>query len=264
MKAGICSIIWKERMDIFDVVATAAKVGAAGIEVWGQPPHIPDPTDLKHVARLREAMEAKGLAAPQFGSYVYAGNENFLTDMQQALAITAGLGAEACRTWAGPGDSQVLDAEQWAATVADLKEACTMASDMGLLITLERHGGTATNTLWGCQRVIDEVDSPALKINYQVANTGTDTIAEEIRILGPHILNCHATNSRQVEGTRFMTRLADGDIDWASLIENLKAAGNDGFIEIEFVRRGTEQISLEQTESELAADLAFLKECIGA
>jgi len=249
-------------MDIFDVVATAARVGAEGIEVWGQPPHIPDATDLEHVAKIREAMEANGLAAPQFGSYVYAGKEDFLTNMKQALAITEKLGSPACRTWAGPGDSEVLEADQWATTVADLKEACAMAADMSLLITLERHNGTANNTIWGCQRVIDEVDSPSLKINYQVANTCADTITEEIRILGPHILNCHATNSRQTTEARIMTRLADGDIDWASLIENLKAASNDGFVEVEFVRRGNEEISLEETEGELAADVAFLKQCM--
>ncbi len=263
MKAGICSIIWKERMDIFDVVATAARVGAEGIEVWGQPPHIPDAADLDHVAEIREAMEANGLAAPQYGSYASAGKAGFIADMKQALAITEKLGSPACRTWAGPGNSEDLDAEQWAATMADLKEACAMAADMSLLITLERHGGTATNTVWGCQRVIDEVDSPALKINYQVADTYTNIIAEEIRILSPHILNCHATNSRQTTEARTMTRLADGDIDWAILIGNLKAAGNDGFVEVEFGRRGNEEISLEETESELAADIAFLKECMG-
>jgi len=263
VKAGICSIIWKERMDIFDVVVAAVRVGAEGIEVWGQPPHIPDAADLDHVAKIREAMEANGLAAPQYGSYVSAGKAGFIAEIKQELAITAELGAVACRLWAGPGDSEVLDADQWAATMADLKEACAMAADMSVLITLERHSGTANNTIWGCQRVIDEVDSPALKINYQVANTCTDTITEEIRILGPHILNCHATNSRQTTEARVMTRLADGDIDWAGLIENLRAAGNDGFVEVEFVRRGDDEISLEETESELAADVAFLKECMG-
>jgi len=263
LKVGICSIIWKDRMDIFDVVKTAARVGAEGIEIWGQPPHIPDPENLDHVSRIREAMQAEGIAAPQYGSYTCAGKEQFATDIGHTLAITARLGAPAFRMWAGPGDSQLLTADQWAATVADLQQACAMAADAGLLVTLERHGGTATNTIWGSRRVIEEVDSPALYVNYQVYDPSPDTIAEEIRILGPHILNCHATNAKHAGGARVMTRLADGDTDWAALIRHLQAAGNDGFVEIEFVRRGTEEISFEETESELAADVAFLKQCMG-
>lgn len=263
MKAAICSIIWKERMDIFEVVEAAARVGAEGIEVWGQAPHVADPGDLDHVARIREAMEAAGIAAPQYGSYTRAATEEFIADVKADLAIAQTLGAPAIRMWAGPANSEECDIAQWEATIADLKEGCALVADAGLLITLERHGGTVTNTLWGCQRCLDEVDSPALRINYQVgAANATATLAEEIRILGPHILNCHATNSRMTDGTRLSTRLEDGDADWAAIIESLKSVGNDGFVEIEFARRGTEEISLEETEAEVAADIAFLKKCM--
>jgi sugar phosphate isomerase/epimerase len=263
LRAAICSIIWKERMDIFEVVRTAARVGAEGIEVWGQAPHIPDPGDLDHVARIREAMATAGIFAPQYGSYTRAATDEFITNLKADLAIAENLGSPAIRMWAGRANSEECDIQQWEATIADLKAGCAMATDAGLLITLERHGGTVTNTLWGCQRTLDEVDSPALKINYQVGTaTDTATLAEEIRILGPHILNTHATNHRMVDGVRFSTRLEDGDMDWAEIIENLKAAGNDGFVEIEFARRGTEEISLEQTEAEVAADIAFLKKCM--
>jgi len=90
----------------------------------------------------------------------------------------------------GPGrrTPEECDIQQWEATIADLKEGCALAADARLLITLERHGGTVTNTLWGCQRTLDEVDSPALKINYQVGTVNdTATLAEEIRILGARI-----------------------------------------------------------------------------
>ncbi len=250
-------------MDIFEVVETAVRVGAEGIEVWGQAPHLADPADLDHVARIAEAMSAAGIAAPQYGSYTRAATDEFLADVKADLAIAGTLGAPAIRMWAGPANSEECDLEQWQATIADLKQGCALAADAGLLITLERHGGTVTNTLWGCQRTLDEVDSPALIINYQVGTaTDTATLAEEIRILAPHILNTHATNHRMTDGTRFSTRLEDGEMDWAAIIASLKAAGNDGFVEIEFVRRGTEEISLEETEAEVAADIAFLKKCM--
>ena len=259
MKVGICSIIWKERLDIFEVVATAARVRADGIEVWGQAPHVPDLADHEHLKRIREAMQSEGLVAPQFGSYVRAGTDGFREQAAVALAATEAIGAPACRMWAGPADSEVLDAHQWEAVIADLQHACAVASDKGLLITLERHGNTPTNSLWGCQRVLDEVASTALRINYQVMRTQSDRVAEEIRILAPHILNTHATNARSSDGGRSMTALADGDVDWTALVAALAWNGNDGFVEVEFVRRGTEEISLEKTERELAADVAFLR-----
>ena len=79
MKAGICSIIWKDRLSISEVIATAARVGAQGVEVWGQPPHTPDSGDLEEAIRIRDQLDMHGLEAPQFGSYARAGEANFAT-----------------------------------------------------------------------------------------------------------------------------------------------------------------------------------------
>lgn len=264
MRAGICSIIWKDKLDIFEIISTAARVGATGIEVWGQAPHIPDATDLGHVARIREAMQVEGLEAPQFGSYARAATDGFVEMLTRDLEVTVGLCAPACRIWPGIADSEDTSAECWARVTADLREACRLAADMGLLITLERHGGTVTNTLWGCRRIIDEVDDPALWINYQVGTSiGEETIAEEIRSLAPYILNVHATNHTDVDGQRVWKRLAEGDVNWASVVSELQANGvDDAVVEVEFARRGTEEIPLEQTEAEVAADIEFLKQCM--
>ena len=262
MNAGICSIIWKDRLDIFEVIETAARVGAEGIEIWGQPPHIPEGNDPGRVADIAEAMQARDIIAPQFGSYARATAADFAEKLQADLQVTAALNAPAMRIWAGAADSEVADADHWARVIDAIRLACQTAADLGLLITLERHQNTVTNSLWGCQRVIDELDHPALRINYQVIPTDPEVIDEEIRILSPHILNTHATNARHSGGQREASPLADGDTDWARLIQALRTAGTDGFVEIEFVRRGTEEISLEETETELAADLAFLKGCM--
>jgi sugar phosphate isomerase/epimerase len=262
MKVGLCSIIWKARMDIFEVIEVAARVDAEGIEVWGRPPHMPDDDHLSYAAEIRQAMQAHGLSAPQYGAYAYTGKPDFADDISRSLDITEALGAPACRIWAGPEDAEKLTAEQWSLTITDLKSACTQAAERGLLVTLERHNGNATNSLWGCFRVLEEVDSPALRINFQTMRQDSEVIAEEIRALGPHILNSHATNANYTEEGRFPTRLGEGEVDWASLISELKRSGNQGFIEIEFVQRGKQELSLEETESELAADVAFLKSCI--
>lgn len=263
MQVGICSIIWKDRLDILGVIDTARRVGADGIEVWGQAPHVPDPSDLGHVASIRDAMRQAGLAAPQYGSYARAGTPGFIDKLSADLAVASRLDAPACRIWAGPADSETLEGGQWAHLVDDLRDAGQLAADHGLLLTMERHGGTATNTLWGCLRVFEEVASPALRLNYQVRETDAEIIAAEIRSLGPHILNVHAMNWCTGEGTRVSVRLADGEVDWRELVNALKQAGCDGCTEIEFVRRGAGEISLAETERELAADVAFLHECTG-
>jgi len=264
MQGGICSIIWKDRLDLFQIIETAKRTGAQGIEVWGQAPHVPEPTDLGHVAAIRAALCAAGLAAPQYGSYARAGMPGFAAKLRADLAVASGLGAPACRVWAGPANAEELSQEQWSSVVGDLSAACRLAAEQGILLTMERHGGTATNSLWGCVRVFQEVAEPALRINYQVGDTDTARIAEEIRVLGPVVLNVHAMNWRQVGPQRECTRLSDGAIDWRALVHALREAGNDGFIEIEFVRRGAGELSLGETERELAVDVAYLKECISS
>jgi len=261
---GICSIIWKERLDIFAVLATAARIGAEGVEVWGQPPHVADPQDLDHARRLRDALRAHGLTAPQYGSYAAAGRADFGDRITADLNVTRALGARACRIWAGTTDSELAPPTHWQKVVADLRTACAAAAAAGLLVTLERHQNTVTNSLWGCQRVLDEVGSPALRLNYQATAPDTRRIREEIRVLAPHILNCHATNQRQGAAPRTGAALAAGDIDWNAVILALQAGGMDGFIEVEFVRREKEPLTLEQIEAELAADVAFLKSAVAA
>ncbi|MFO7945696.1 MAG: sugar phosphate isomerase/epimerase family protein [Armatimonadota bacterium] len=261
MKVGICSIIWKDRMDIFDVIDTAQRVGAEGIEVWGQAPHIPDPQDLQHVSEVAEAMKEAGLSAPQYGSYARVGSDDFFEALAADLVVAQKLNSPAMRIWAGSQDSEDTTVEQWEHLIADLREACEIVADRGVVLTLERHANTATNTLWGCQRIIDEVAHDGLKINFQTASPATSRIVEEIRILQPHILNVHAQNSTNTERGREGRSLADGDVDWAATIEALNDVGWNGFIEIEFVRRGTGELPLDELEEELAADISFIREC---
>jgi len=258
MKAGICSIIWKERLSVSEVIAAAARVGAQGVEVWGQPPHTATPTDPDAVRRIRNELGKHGLEAPQFGSYARAGETDFGNQLEDSLDIAQGLGAGAVRLWAGSADADVLDGPGWKQVQSDLRTACKLAEEKGLLVTLERHGNTATNALWGCTRLLEEVDHPALRINFQIQGTEPETIAEEIRVLGPHILNTHAINYADLPSGRTMSPLAHGKVDWTHLIQCLHAAGNDGFVEVEFVNRQTNPLPLEELEEELARDIAFL------
>ena len=62
---------------------------------------------------------------------------------------------------------------------------------------------------------------------------------------------------------RVWKRLAEGEVGWASLIAELQANGvDDAVVEVEFARRGTGETSLEETETELKADIEFLKQCM--
>jgi sugar phosphate isomerase/epimerase len=184
--------------------------------------------------------------------------------LRQDLATCQKLSAPACRIWPGTTDSEDTDADLWMRVAADLKQACRLANDAGIAITLERHGGTVTNSLWGCRRIIDEVDDENMWINYQIGTRiDEEIIAEEIRSLAPYILNVHATNHTHADGKRVWKRLEDGDVNWAALIDELAANGvDDAIVEVEFARRGVEEISNQETEAEVAADIAFLKRCM--
>jgi len=107
-------------------------------------------------------------------------------------------------------------------------------------------------------RTLEEVRHPALRINFQIQGTAPATIAEEIRLLGPHILNIHAINYEISPAGRSMSPLGRGEVDWAHLVQCLNAAGNDGYVEVEFVNRGSAPLPLKNLEQELAKDIAFL------
>jgi sugar phosphate isomerase/epimerase len=262
MKVGVCSIAWKEQLPIIEVLDTAARIGFDGVELWGRPPHTPEKYDEDYVTKLRKAFDERDLIPSMFGSYVYAGTSDFEKQMDLAIKNTLGLGTDLCRIWADKISSADADAKTWERVVADMKMICKEGRRHGLVFAIERHNRTLADSLDSTIALVERVGAENLAINYQVwRDRDPESIAREIRTLGDLIVNVHTSNpSRQPSEERGLATSREEDVDYAKLVEELKAINFDRFVEVEFTRRGRDgELDLEAKEKELKKDCQFLR-----
>lgn len=265
MKVGLCTIAYRE-WPLPRVLDLAAAIGFDGIELWGQPPHLPENPTPEEIARIREEIDQRGLAVAMFGSYLRSTAEDFAAEAEAVLQVTRGLGTRLVRVWAGQVGSERADESVWELSVRNLQTLCNQAAEHGIAVALERHENTLTDRLEGAERLLERVGRDNLGLNYQIVQ-GEDTavVGQGIRRVGQHILNVHAQNvQRQPDGSFRRADLRTGDVDYRQLVAALGEVGFEGYLEIEFVRRGTQQegLSAPEKESALRADYEFLREIL--
>jgi 3-dehydroshikimate dehydratase len=239
MKVGFCTIAYQEQ-PLAAALDRAAAMGFDGVELWGKPPHLPAGAGEAEGREIAEAIRERRLEAAVFGSYLRAVEEPFEPAAASLLAVARGLGAPLVRVWAADRGSDRADDALYALTARNLKTVCRRGADLGLRFVLERHSNTLADTLDSTLRLLEMASAPNLGVNYQIlGGADTATAVEEMRSLGSRIWNVHAQSHRREDGVSRASDLCSGDIDYAPVVATLRAIGYGGYLELEFIRRGT-------------------------
>jgi len=108
------------------------------------------------------------------------------------------------------------------AVVAALKRLAPRAEERGVVLALESYL-SAGDTL----KILEQVGSPAVQVYYDVANSQDMgyPILDEIRELGPRIVEVHAKDTKDLYGK--------GSMDFPAVREALEAIGYKGWFVIE-------------------------------
>ncbi|WP_245958598.1 sugar phosphate isomerase/epimerase family protein [Microbacterium bovistercoris] len=169
MRPGLCSVTFRQLTAEQVVEATAA----AGLEVieWGGDVHVP-PGDTARAAEVARATTDAGLAVCSYGSYFRPGVQD---DLEPVLDSAAALGADRVRIWAGGVGSADASDEHWATMIARLKVAAEQAAARGIMLALEYHSRTLTDTAATTRRLLNEV--PALSTYWQPNVAASDESA---------------------------------------------------------------------------------------
>ena len=215
---GLCSVALRH-LDIDEVVDVAAASAVEGIE-WGGDVHVP-PADLAAADRARRACEARGLAIPSYGSYLGSGRDR---DPVGVLDTAVALGATNVRVWAGARDGVDADSDERARVAERLAGWCELAAERGLTLSLERHGGTLTESTASAGRFLDEVDRPELWTYWQPLDHGRDPDEDDLadldalagRLSHLHVFWWHDALHR--------FPLADGEAFWAEALRRTAPA----------------------------------------
>jgi sugar phosphate isomerase/epimerase len=175
----------------------------------------PHTTPRAQAQRVRDLLAGEGLRLFQTTGYW----QNLITPdetaraeavrtLRAALRLAGWLGARGIDT--GPGSMNPLGPwfphpDNWTPSarrqlVKSLKEAASAAEDAGVYLSLESHQLVTLKTPEITKAVLDEVDSPWVRCDYDSANWITlDTVfdtpaalSSHFDILGDHIVSCHA------------------------------------------------------------------------
>jgi len=239
MRVCLCTISYRERL--LDVALdAAAHVGFEAVELWGREPHVSEEYDESRIRGVRAMVEERGLTIPVLGSYHYFGRTNHREDsvsLVDTLHIAHGLHTEIVRVWASDVGSARASEEIWKQTVGEAQEECDRAHKMNVTFAAEMHDDTLADTGVSARRLVEEVDRPNFRLNYQVASRpDTEDPLQRLELALPYVVHVHCQNFIATHGDPGYKRvpLAEGYVDYGALVARLQEAGYGGHLAVEF------------------------------
>lgn len=235
MDVGLCTISDTEA-SVESVVTAAATAGYDGVELWGRD-HVGDGSEdtCRH---LRDVAADNDVSIFAYGSYLRAGAATFAENLRHEVTVADRLGADRIRLWAGTEEYGDHDSEQWTQTVSDLREVTALAKAHGVDVTVEKHAGYLTNDAEGARRLIEAVDDPACRLNYQpMFSLSAAEIAREIDELAPLSNQLHLQAiAESGADPHERCALEEAFFDVEELVSQFRTAGaSDGSVHVEFV-----------------------------
>jgi len=185
LAVGLCTVTYRA-LDVEQVAALAAGAGVSVLE-WGGDIHVPE-GDLAAARTAASRSADHGLDVASYGSYLFL-DDHLDRRIGPVVATAVELGAPAVRIWcppvfdapggSTPGDGSDGDgAVAFAALVDAAGRAVEAATDAGLVLYLEFHGGGATASAAATADLLGMV--PGLWTGWQPPYWAPRTVDEEV------------------------------------------------------------------------------------
>lgn len=240
-------------------VGKASRIGFEGVEItFGGP----DEEGILRLAREErqqqylDELEAHGIQAA--GTHLMVLHENHLKDpedplavkwVEQAIPATSNLGTEVILLpFFFEGAIEERHEQEYVADV--LKELASEAEANGVILGLENTLSAEDNMF-----ILERVDSPAVKVYYDVGNShffGHDIYAE-IPFLGDNICQFHIKDNPHYMG--------QGDIDFVRIFRAIDEIGFQGWMNIETLPVSGD---IDDREQDLRINLEYTRDTIAA
>jgi 3-dehydroshikimate dehydratase len=160
-RAGICSVTLRAASPD-GVIRTVSDAGLVGIE-WGGDVHV-DPARPGLAREVGRATRQAGLDTLALGSYFRAED---VGDFAAVLEATVELGAPRVRVWAGTRASADADRDYRDHVASVLRSCAAAASDRGVEVGVEFHGGTLTDSAASTADLLDSVAHDSVRTYWQ-------------------------------------------------------------------------------------------------
>ncbi|MFF2300095.1 sugar phosphate isomerase/epimerase family protein [Arthrobacter sp. NPDC058127] len=262
-----------EAAGIEDNMAAVAAAGINAVQynlsIAGLPT-IPEKVDADTIERIRSAAAAHNVRlAAISGTFNTAHPDpavrtTGIARFAELVRAAVELGIPVITLCSGSRDTQDMwrhhpdnaTPEAWADSRSSLSQLARLAEDAGIVVAVEPEHTNVVSTADLARKMLDEINSPALKIVFDAANildtedlsesTTIPVIEHALMILGPDIALAHA---KELVPGRHALAPGHGALPWKSILDGLANAGYTGTL----VMHGL-------PESEVSPGVAFLRQ----
>lgn len=242
MNINVCTISFRHQLISFKQIALWAKHHRfSGIELWGV--HAKNMDD--RVECNKAWLHDHNLCVPMISDYLpLIGDEAIAVDKIKKLGdLCLKWGAKKIRTFAGDKASHNVSPDERKSWTKRLRDLCHIAEHFGLQLVVETHPNTLADTLCSTLQLIEDINHPALHINFDVIHVweSGDDVKQALHSLEPLISHVHLKNIADKSllhlfspanvyapaGNRQgMTPLFDGAFDFSEFLAYVKERSN--------------------------------------
>jgi sugar phosphate isomerase/epimerase len=223
------------------------------------------PSDPRSAQQAAAAADAEGVPIVALTPYTTSINSVDAASWQQGIDEFRGcleaahtVGATRVRVYAGawhPGDTD--HARHWGQLRKALTVLAPEAADAGVVLCVENHFGTMTQTAADTARLVSEVGSPSVRVLYDQANltfTHDETWQEAFAVQGDLVGHVHvkdlvfkdpeapfrASDTARVKAEERAVRsrvVGTGVVPWSDILSELVRRGYDDVLSLEYEYR---------------------------
>jgi len=227
---GLTSISFRE-LGYREIIDMCDKNKVDLIE-WGGDIHVP-PGNLELAKEVGRATRSRGIKTLSYGSYYQLSkNEDIKKSFSKILDTAEALGCHLIRIWAGD-TKEIQDVKQECEkNIAELKIISAMAAERNMVIGLEYHRHTLTETKEMTLKLLQGVSMDNLCTYWQPnPDISHEERLEEIRLLQKYICNVHVFYWVAGKEGDIRMPLSAGRKQWSQYWDLLRNCNCPGIIE---------------------------------
>ena len=213
-KCGIVSVSFREHTPE-QIIKAAKEAGLSCVE-WGSDIHAPrnNPEALQEIVKLQDEYK---VSCSSYGTYFRLGMSDI--NEQEYIDAAKSLGTDILRVWCGDKAYQSYSQEEKELFLAECKKASQIAKENGVILCMECHHGTFTDTKEGMKDLMETVNSEHFLMFWQPNQyVSNDTNCEYAQAVTQY---CKAIHVFNWEGTNKLP-LSQGENLWKKYLGILK------------------------------------------
>lgn len=175
-----------------EIVKAVKKAGLDCVE-WGSDVHAPC-NDVYKINKIVGLQNKYGVYCSSYGTYFRLGRDD-VNDLKKYIDIAKILGTDVLRIWCGVKSIDLYTEYEKADLYSDCIKAAKIAEENNVVLCMECHGASYTETVEGALELMNTVDSPNFRMYWQPNQY--KTVEENIRygkLIAPYCKRVHVFN----------------------------------------------------------------------